>query len=276
MSSLDGVGRKSEIGSREWDFFAGNYQLIFSPFAQEMTVDDGTGVRRNILIDFLRSLLAGHDAQSCLADFGCGPGNLIPFLSGYKGVVFGVDLSHQALNIAAQKAQDVGVRFLAVHNKMEEYSAQKPFDVIVSVNSVLPHDRSSVREIFQSISRNLKPDGVFVSILPSYDTMIAMLSYHEEIMTPEAFRDFSERWELCNHELAVFDENHIRQCYHTPDSIRHDLSCSGLELSQDPQKIYYPWSLSEKFGYGFFPEKEEIWDWFVVAKPACVRDIALE
>jgi len=32
------------------------------------------------------------------------------------------------------------------------------------------------------------------------------------------------------------------------------------------KKLYYPWDLAEKFGYGYFPREENIWDWFVVAE----------
>lgn len=32
------------------------------------------------------------------------------------------------------------------------------------------------------------------------------------------------------------------------------------------EKLYYPWDLAEKFGYGYFPGEEEIWDWFIVAE----------
>lgn len=42
---------------------------------------------------------------------------------------------------------------------------------------------------------------------------------------------------------------------------------ADLRLTCEPEKVYYPWELTRRFDYGYFPlAKEEIWDWFIVAE----------
>ena len=48
------------------------------------------------------------------------------------------------------------------------------------------------------------------------------------------------------------------------------------------QEVYYPWDLTKKFDYGYFPFKckktkeknKEIWDWFVVAEKGAPEEDA--
>lgn len=39
-----------------------------------------------------------------------------------------------------------------------------------------------------------------------------------------------------------------------------------LNICLTAEKLYYPWELTKKFKYGYFPGREKIWDWFVVAE----------
>ena len=62
------------------------------------------------------------------------------------------------------------------------------------------------------------------------------------------------------------DDNIHIQCFHTPETIEREFWDAGLSVIGEPQKIYYPWEMARRFDYGYFPGKEEIWDWFVLAE----------
>src|SRR5438477_5903141 len=82
--------------SIDWDALAPKYHFhILSPFAPEM---DG----RNPLLD---DLLALPLERLAVADFGCGPGNLIPHLAGRGVRLVGIDASAASLDIAAGAAE---------------------------------------------------------------------------------------------------------------------------------------------------------------------------
>ena len=67
--------------------------------------------------------------------------------------------------------------------------------------------------------------------------------------------------------LAYADDGCNTQCYHTKTSIIEETKKAGLRLLISPTKIYYPWTLTKRFDYGYFPDAtEEIWDWFIIAE----------
>src|SRR5437879_2090699 len=88
--------------SIDWDALAREYHThVLSPFAPEMS-------GRNPLLD---DLLALPLEALAIADFGCGPGNLIPHLAGRGVRLVGVDASAASLDIAADVARRDGVAF---------------------------------------------------------------------------------------------------------------------------------------------------------------------
>jgi hypothetical protein len=44
-----------------------------------------------------------------------------------------------------------------------------------------------------------------------------------------------------------------------------------LRIVGDMKKVLYPWEYARDFDYGYFPDKPEIWDWFVEAERAPSR-----
>jgi hypothetical protein len=62
------------------------------------------------------------------------------------------------------------------------------------------------------------------------------------------------------------DDGAIIQGFTHKDDIVPLFKKAGLRLLIEPKKLYYPWDLTKKFNYGYFPGNEEIWDWFVVTE----------
>lgn len=263
-------------GEIDWDVVADNYHdWILSPYAPLMTEPGPNGRCRNRLLDYLRDVPDRALMNMAVADFGCGPGNLVPHLAGRVKRLTCVDISRTALDKAGRLAGRHGVEAELVYSDIGMLDASCRYDLIVSVNAILPPARVQVHRMLAAVRRCLKPGGRFAAILPSFDTT----EYLRELWREHYRRTgldkagveakiaaFEQSRKMDARTLSYADDGHNRQCYHTAQSIAGEFSENGLRLAREPVKVYYPWELVRRFGYGYFPDSgEEIWDWFVVA-----------
>lgn len=267
----------SKNGDIDWDIVSEDYHhYILGPFAPEMVSPDQTGRIRNKLIDYLNQIPAEDLSSLEIADFGCGPGNIIPFIARKITTITGVDISQGALDIAKSVAEINNIKFESVCTDILTLDENKKYDLIISVNSVLPKNRELVLALLIKMRACLKPSGKIVAILPSFDTTKYLKelwkeyyrkSTQNEKHVARIERAFIETKKMDDSQLSYSDDGHNSQCYHTEASIIKEFPESGLRLTMKPEKVYYPWELTRRFDYGYFPNaKEEIWDWFVVAE----------
>ncbi len=253
----------------DWDVICEDYHsYILSPFALEMINKDDDGKSRNLLLNYIETIPAVELKKMNVLDVGCGPGNLIPYLVGKINLLVGVDISKESLRIAEQLAtSSANIDFVPHCINILDFEVTNKFDLIISSNSILPSSRKEVFNLFRKIRECLTPTGIFLAILPSFDTILYLKSLWENQGNNQVSQTFITEKLMNEKELAYADDGHHSQCYHTKDSIKIELGTSGLQLTQEPKKVYYPWELTHKFDYGYFPHaKEEIWDWFIVAK----------
>ena len=259
-----------------WNVVAADYhRFILSPFAPEMTTEESQGKTRNELINALNNIPKEDFALMDILDLGCGPGNLLGCLKNKPRSVTGVDFAKDALVIAKSRADELGINFEAAEKDFRDLDLGKTFDIVVSVNSVLPSSRSDVLRILKAIRRAMKPGGLLYAILPSFDTT----NYLRELWHEHYKKLFDSRHaDRCVAQIDTYkrvdkekrlyaDDGVSQQAYHDLETIEAEFSQAGLTLTHGPQKIYYPWDLTRRFDYGYFPSaREEIWDWYVVAQ----------
>jgi SAM-dependent methyltransferase len=259
----------------DWDEIAKDYHRhILSPFAPEMLEGLDAGTSRNALMNALAKL--GVFETMDVLDLGCGPGNFLRALQRHPHSVTGVDLSGQALQIAAATAQELNIRFTPVQADITRLALDKRFDLVVSVNSILPGTRAEVLDILKGIRNVLKPNGLVHAILPSFDTTEYLGSlwfeHFRQILGNDNYAEqcimhLDSHKRVDRQRLLYADDGVNQQAYHTQESIFDEFAQAGLVLITPPQKIYYPWALTRRFDYGYFPNApEEIWDWYVYAK----------
>jgi SAM-dependent methyltransferase len=168
--------------------------------------------------------------------------------------------------------------------KLEEEIYGK-IDIAFSINSIVPRNPKDTPIILDEIYKAVKPGGRFIAILPSFDTILYLkkLWYERRIKLLkerynhgikkvgsklkarwDTYREFKRRKLNERKDLYADDGSNVQRFIHESE-IEHLLKKAGFELKQ-MEKVTYPWELCKKYNYDYFPEKKEIWDWFVVAK----------
>jgi 2-polyprenyl-3-methyl-5-hydroxy-6-metoxy-1,4-benzoquinol methylase len=270
--------------SVNWDEVSKEYnKWVLGPWAPEMMMRDPkkNNQRPNFLLDeLLKYQTKSRKDQLRILDFGCGPGNILRYLAetNIKRIA-GLDNSAAALEIAASEASKWGIDFEPVPADMRTFTTDKPFDVIISTNSILPERPEDIQKMFQTLFKNLKDDGRLFLILPTFDACTALLGYWKEHYRKtwdddkfvQRCSDAFERAKMMDRDTRRFaDDGEHQQTFHNKESIRSDLTACKFEIVGDIRKIKYPWDYAAKHDYGNFPDKPKIWDWYVEAikKPA--------
>lgn len=267
----------SKNGDIDWDVVCEDYfGYILSPFAPEMVSPDRDGKIRNLILGHLKSIPENDLAQMDVLDFGCGPGNLIPHVSDKINNLVGLDTSARSIEVAKKVASNYrAINFEGICSNILDVNTEKKYDLIISSNSILPKTRKKVHEVYAKLRELLRPNGKIVAILPSFDTTVYLRSLREEYyrgckisaeQVTGISRAFTESKLMDDNTLTYADDGDNIQCYHTRESIIEETRRARLRLVRGPEKLYYPWDLTRKFDYGYFPSAaEEIWDWFIVA-----------
>ncbi len=227
---------------------------------------------RNVLIT--RMLEFPDLKKMRILDYGCGPGNLLEVISGKVEKIYGLDLSARALHIASEKATKLDLEFVPIEGDMRTYVSEEKFDLIISINSLLPTKRADIALMLKKVRENLATNGQFLAILPSFDTCVALSEYWEEAYKEHAKNHkhvkmsaaaFKAAKKLDKEMMSFADDGVHVQCFHTRESIEKEFPQAGLRVVGNPEKVEYPWEYARDFDYGYFPKKPEIWDWFVEA-----------
>ena len=238
-------------GDVDWDIISKDYHsYVLSPFAPSMTIADSQGGVRNKALQILRHIVKGLPSGAKLADFGCGPGNLIPHLSGMNLVAHGIDKSAGALVVCETLASKHAVEFVGIQKDMRDLGEIGIYDLAFSSNSIIPENRDDVARILMNIRSSLKQGSPFVAIMPSFDTTLYLRDlwrkayirkFGNEEQADRIMHAFTIAKKVNEIEFSFADDGRTSQCYHTPDTIKDEFKKAGFEIVQPIEKIYYPW-----------------------------------
>jgi SAM-dependent methyltransferase len=244
---------------RQWSRHAARYDDLFlDPFRP--------GVE-NPLLDFLAAV---PDAGSrTVADLGCGTGPLLPTLLERFGRVVALDFAPAMVEAARKRIGPEQARRVefSVRPMSELDDLAGRLDVAVAVNSLVMPDVREIDRTLTAIRQSLRPDGVFLGILPAMDA----IHYHTMLLHDDALArglspDEAERHATFQGEHHFYDFafgrflfQGLRQKFWQPFEIRHRFTKAGfaeVELAQ----VLYPWDDTITGGPAFagFPQS---WDW---------------
>lgn len=249
---------------RQWSRHASQYDDLFlDPF------------RPDVVNPWLDRLEAIEDAGSrTVADLGCGTGPLLGRLVGRFGRVIALDFAPGMLERATARLGEGAARVEFLNRPMHQLDDLKgQLDVAVAVNSVVMPDVREIDRTLAAIRAALKPDGLFLGVVPSmdaiqYHTMLLMDRALDRGMTPEeAERHAAFHAEHHYYEFAFgrFAFRGLKQKFWQPFELEYRLAKAGfgrVELD----RVLYPWDDHLACG----PELADCprsWDWTFAARP---------
>lgn len=248
---------------KAWDSRALDYtEKILSPLY--------SGVK-NPIYEFVKTLNANNYKR--VADMGCGRGEFLTFLAQHFEEVWGIDWSDEMLRIASEKTQEYKNVFLRNLDIKDIECFSDYFDITFTINSILPNKPIEAKQMLQEIYSSLRKGGLFIAILPSFDTVLyqRQLTYDKYVemglYPEEAWQrtdDYFIRMKKLDIKNGMYADDGVHlQKFFTEYEIHYELNAIGF-VNISSEKVLYPWNICQKYGYGYYPGKPEIWDWFVV------------
>jgi len=247
-----------------WDSIAFEYESkVLSPLY--------SGVK-NPIWDFLGQLNT-KDYKKAL-DLGCGTGKLLDSLSQHFEEVWGIDWSKNMLQIAEStnsSNKNVRLKRMDIRNLEIFYDY---FDAIFSINTIASYSFAAARQMLEETFKALRVGGLFVAIFPAFDAVLYQReltyeAYVEEGLAPSKATQKADDYFVRRNKLNLKERTYADDGVHdekmfTEDEIPSLLQALGFK-DIITKKVLYPWDLCKKYGYGYFPDKPEIWDWFSIA-----------
>jgi SAM-dependent methyltransferase len=270
---------------RSWDAAAAAYDTwVISPFAPDVDFPLRNHVRR--LLDTWKQ--RGESRRRIAIDCGCGQGQGLRLFAGQVGFACGLDFSSRMLDLSERLLKSRGISLsrypyrsglTRLRDDLREFSARKKdgtrtvlveadmrnlarlrhsADLVLAINSISPHRATDVARVFAQVVSTLKKGGLLMAVLPSLDAfqyLLALAKQRRRRLPDVGHVD----------EDGMFHEGGEQQKFFAPTEIAQLCAMGRLDVLA-LEKVRYPWSLMQRFGWGYFPGRPRLWDWSLVAR----------
>ena len=152
---------------KEWDKIAKTYhENLKSPFGK---------VLNNPLQKAIKDI-KNKDKKSVI-DIGCGIGNLLPYLKGFKHIT-ATDFSKEMLIIAKNKYPKIEF-FEADSRNLKQF---KNYDIAFAINSIIMPSIKDVDITLKQVKNTLKKQGILIAVFPAIESLLnqSMLVYERQ------------------------------------------------------------------------------------------------
>lgn len=219
-------------------------------------------------------------------DLGCGQGILIEFLLSISqpSLIKGIDYSPAMVAKARQRIKDKNSNCTVniINSDLRDLSSiQDKFDIAFSINSLLPRNFDDLPIMLQQISEKIKNGGLFIAILPSFETVVDLMNLDIEcekerlikqgnpnaskVANKKIKRKYKSRYLDIKKGVYADDGANPQRFFKEAEinSLFSEVSLSTKKL----EKFYYPWEICKAYGWGYHPDKNEtVYDWLFVAQ----------
>lgn len=192
----------------------------------------------------------GIDANTSVADFGCGPGLYTALFAENNADVTGIDFSERSIQYARKTAEQKGLNINYFQQNYLEFETEKRFDIITMIFCdfcALSHAQRKV--LLAKFHEFLKPGG---SVLLDVHSLNVFDS-REEVATYE-YNQLDNFWSADNYygflnifkyekekatldKYTIIEEKRTRVVYNwlqyfTQDSLREEFEASGFDVME--------------------------------------------
>ena len=247
--------------AQEWSKAAEIYEREF--------IDPYREAVRSPLHTVLNQVL--EPAKKTAADLGCGLGPLLPFLAKRFGKVIGIDFAEGMLARARERCAGIENVEFQKRSLTDLESLAGSLDVATAVNSIVMPDVAEQEKVLVQIRRSLRPEGVFMGILPAMDavhyyTMLLVdraLALGKPIEMARKNAAHNNDHECYDFAFGQFRFQGIEQHFWQPFEIRYRFRRAGFG-SVKLRRVWLDWKQfsCEKDLTHYRPP----WDWFFHAK----------
>jgi len=247
------------VNQRYWDNLSGS----FSKEVIELATEDLNGV-------LLEELDRVASKRRRVADLGCGPGVLIPYLVERFKSVCAVDFSKGLLKVAIERHSGSNVEFLRADLTQPIEPAQVA-DVTVCSSVLILASRKKRRKILDSIVRFTRPGGVVLITVPSLESCIhvyqTLIRLKRELGADNGMSRTKARHQFASEVPSVLDGNVLIQGVPTKHWMQDEITQKVIEaglIVKRVRRVEYRWE-SEIVSPPEWLDSPYPWDWFLVA-----------
>lgn len=142
-----------------WDSLAESFEDDLLEIARE----EGAGV--------LKEEIAVHgNREHTVADLGCGPGSLIPFLAGQFGKVVAVDYAEELLAVARARCREPNVSYQC-HDLGRGIDLPFAVEVACCVNALIDPRERKREGMLRALRTAVTPGGVALIVVPAFESV---------------------------------------------------------------------------------------------------------
>jgi SAM-dependent methyltransferase len=210
-----------------------------------------------------------------VADFGCGPGKLLPFLSTRFRRVYGYDFSQKLLDIARERCQALSNVEVAHADLSQPVNHLPMVDLAVSLNAAIMPDAELRDHFLAGMASRIRPGGHLVMNVPSVESTLYVAfretQWHRSLGL--SFREAElETDTSCLTEPQLMAQGALNR---GDELTKHYLREELIVLVRDLMKLEPLEVTKMEYSWATEFETDEIppwmqepfpWDWLVVAK----------
>ncbi len=135
------------------------------------------------------------------------------------------DFCQTMLDVAEKEFTHLNLEYILADSRdMRDVFKDETFDAVISVNSILPSERSQVDEMIGEAYRVLKKDGIFVAFLVAFGSPSKLVQKLEVDLN-------------LDYEQKRMRDTTGWQCFHTPKTIKGMMEKAGFQ-KYDYEKVF--------------------------------------
>ena len=146
-----------------------NYWNGFADEYDNVVTDAFTYGRSNTLSATVERFAS---SDSTAADFGCGPGKMLPFLAHKFHLVYGYDFSEKLLEFARKRCKKLKNVIIENVDLAQTNENMPKVDVAVSLNAAIMPDMELRLNFLRGLASHIKPGGHLLLDVPSVESLL--------------------------------------------------------------------------------------------------------